>query len=129
MDLARIRWLAGSPPLRWLPVVAWAALIFALSATPDLRFASDDLVVRKIGHAGIYAILALLVVRATGGGRRGALVALLACFLYAASDELHQSFVAGRHGSPVDVGIDSLGAAASFAAVAIARHNGHAVGR
>ena len=29
--------------------------------------------------------------------------------LYAISDELHQSFVAGRHGTPVDVAIDALG--------------------
>ena len=29
--------------------------------------------------------------------------------LYAASDELHQAFVRGRHASPVDVAIDTVG--------------------
>jgi VanZ family protein len=31
--------------------------------------------------------------------------------LYAVSDEVHQTFVAGRHGSPRDVLIDAVGAA------------------
>jgi VanZ family protein len=31
--------------------------------------------------------------------------------LYAISDEYHQTFVTGRHGSWVDVAIDSMGAA------------------
>ena len=29
--------------------------------------------------------------------------------LYAASDELHQAFVRGRHASPIDVAIDTVG--------------------
>ena len=32
--------------------------------------------------------------------------------LYAISDEVHQSFVPGRLGSPVDVAIDAIGVAA-----------------
>jgi hypothetical protein len=46
-------------------------LIFALSAQPDLRFAPDaelDFVVRKIGHMGVFAILALLLLRALTRG-------------------------------------------------------------
>jgi VanZ family protein len=114
----------GGPVGRWLPVVGWAALIFAFSATPNLRFASDDLldlVVRKIGHAGIYAILALLLVRALAGADRRSVVALLICALYATSDELHQAFVAGRTPSAIDVGVDTLGAAIAIALVAVAR--------
>jgi len=37
--------------------------------------------------------------------------ALLFSVLYAATDECHQSFVGGRHGSPVDVLVDAFGAA------------------
>jgi VanZ family protein len=38
---------------------------------------------------------------------------------YACTDEFHQHFVSGRHGTPVDVGIDAIGAAT--AAILIAR--------
>jgi VanZ family protein len=33
------------------------------------------------------------------------------CVAYSATDEWHQTFVHGRHGTPVDVGIDAVGAA------------------
>lgn len=94
----------------WLPVVAWAALIFALSSVPDLGtgLGGWDLVLRKIAHAAEYAILGALLVRATG--RAGLAFALGA--LYAISDEVHQSFVPGRLGSPLDVAIDTVGVAA-----------------
>ena len=45
------------------------------------------------------------------GPSRAALVALLLSSAYAATDELHQSFVEGRHGTPVDWMIDTAGAA------------------
>ena len=93
----------------WLPALAWAALIFALSSIPDLGtgLGGWDLVLRKIAHAAEYAILGALLVRATG--RSGLAFALGT--LYAVSDELHQSFVPGRLGSPLDVAIDAAGVA------------------
>ena len=39
-----------------------------------------------------------------------AAISLAFTVAYAASDEFHQSFTAGRHPSLVDVGIDSVGA-------------------
>ena len=33
---------------------------------------------------------------------------------YAVSDEVHQSFVAGREGAVLDVGVDALGVAAGL---------------
>ncbi len=104
--------------LAWLPVLAWAGLIFAFSAQSDLRFLEDaffDLVVRKVGHAGVFGILALLTWRALGlttvwRQPRTPVVALGLTAGYAITDELHQGFVGGRHPSPVDVGIDSVGA-------------------
>jgi hypothetical protein len=51
----------------WLPAIAWAGLIFAFSAQPNLRFLSDaslDFVIRKAGHMGAFGILALLLWRA-----------------------------------------------------------------
>ncbi len=113
--------------LAWLPVLAWAAVIFGLSAQPNLRFVSDeglDFVVRKIGHMGVFGILALLVWRGLGMSTawrrpRTWTVALGATALYAISDELHQGFVAGRHPSPVDVGIDGAGAAVAIGVVLV----------
>lgn len=100
----------------WLLVAAWMGLIFGLSATPNLRSGLDtgwDLLVRKIAHAGEYAMLGWLVSRAlrrSGVGRRRALVAaLITCLVYALSDEWHQSFIAGRSGSPIDVVVDGFG--------------------
>ena len=95
-------------PLRlWLPVVAWAALIFALSSVPDLGtgLGGWDLVLRKLAHAAEYAVLGALLLRALGSE----LPALAAGVAYAISDELHQHFVAGRRGAPLDVLIDAVG--------------------
>lgn len=91
----------------WLPVVAWAAVIFALSSIPSLSsgLGTWDLLLRKGAHLTEYAILAVLLRRAIGR----AAPAFGLGVLYAASDELHQRFVHGRHASPVDVGIDALG--------------------
>ena len=52
----------------WLPVVAWAGLIFALSSVPDLGtgLGTWDLVLRKLAHAAEFAVLGLLLLRALG---------------------------------------------------------------
>ena len=113
--------------LGWLPVAAWAALIFTLSAQPNLRFVPDpglDFVVRKVGHMGVFGILALLAWRAlagTPGVRWPWAWALALAVLYAASDEFHQGFVAGRHPSASDVGIDGSGALLTLVAVGLIR--------
>jgi len=93
----------------WAPVVLWAAVIFAFSSVPDLGtgLGTWDLVLRKIAHAGEFAILGALLLRAL----RDELPALGLGVAYAASDELHQHFVEGRVGSPLDVLIDSVGVA------------------
>ncbi len=91
----------------WLPVVLWAAVIFAFSSVPSLSsgLGTWDTILRKGAHMTEYAVLAVLLVRALD--RYG--WALVAAIAYAASDEFHQTFVRGRHGSPVDVGIDTIG--------------------
>ena len=85
------------------------ALIFALSATPDLSsgLGDWDLVLRKTAHVTIYAVLWLTLARALGWRRP--VVATVVALLYAGSDEWHQTFVDGRHGTPVDVAIDAVG--------------------
>jgi VanZ family protein len=71
---------------------------------------------RKAAHVSEYAVLAVLLYRAfvhTVFQSRRALSAglvLLSCAAYAASDELHQSFVPSRTASLRDVMIDVCGA-------------------
>ena len=91
----------------WAPVVLWAAIIFAFSSVPDLGtgLGTWDLVLRKIAHACEFAVLGALLLRALRDER----AALAAGVAYAVSDELHQHFVPGRVGSPLDVLIDSVG--------------------
>jgi VanZ family protein len=111
----------------WLPVIAWAGLIFAFSAQPNLRFVADqnlDFLVRKAGHMGVFGILALLLWRALAGTtawRWPWAWALAVTVLYAATDEIHQGFVAGRHESAVDVGIDAAGALIAVVGAGIIR--------
>ena len=104
----------------WLPVVAWAALIFALSSVPDLGtgLGGWDLLLRKLAHAAEYAVLGALLLRATG--RTGLAFALGT--LYAVTDELHQMFVPGRMGRPLDVAIDALGVACGILVWQSTRH-------
>jgi VanZ family protein len=99
--------MSGQALRLWLPVVAWAGLIFALSSVPDLGtgLGGWDLALRKVAHAGEYAVLGALLVRALR--RPGSAVAL--GVLYAVSDEVHQALVPGRMGSPLDVAIDAAG--------------------
>jgi len=87
----------------------WAALIFGLSSIPSLSTGLGlwDTILRKGAHVVEYAILGALLLRAFGRE----LPSFLAGIAYAASDELHQHFVRGRHASPVDVAIDACGVA------------------
>jgi hypothetical protein len=103
----------------WLPAVAWAALIFTLSSVPDLGtgLGGWDLVLRKLAHAAEYAILGVLLLRAL----EHAWGAFWLTTAYAVTDEIHQMFVPGRLGSPLDVAIDAAGAAVGIALVVFAR--------
>jgi VanZ family protein len=93
----------------WGPVVLWASVIFGFSSIPSLSsgLGTWDEVLRKGAHLTEYAILAMLLFRALGR-----VVPTLAIgILYAATDELHQAFVHGRHASPFDVAFDACGLA------------------
>lgn len=70
--------------------------------------------VRKAAHMTEYAILAVLLYIWLGKWQfttgKKMFLAIIAAALYAASDETHQLFVAGRSGRLTDVLIDSSGA-------------------
>src|SRR6266550_1439431 len=108
-------------PLRrldpWAPPLVLMGIIFFLSAQPHLQ--SDlgvvDTIGRKLVHFGLYALLTFLYWRALRtrmDSSRAVLVALALSSLYAVTDEYHQTFVAGRSGSPIDWAIDTAGASA-----------------
>ncbi len=94
--------------MRWIPALAIMAVLFLLSAQPDLATGwSWDLPLRKAGHMAAYGALWLALLHAVGE-RRPVLATALG-LAYAVSDEWHQSFVAGRSGTVTDVAIDALG--------------------
>ena len=104
----------------WLPPLAWMELIFFLSAQPDLPHAPGpwlDTLLKKVGHAVAYGVLAwfyLRVLRQYFGGSRTLtvlrVVSVGLAVIYALSDEYHQTFVPGRNGNLFDVAVDGVGA-------------------
>jgi VanZ family protein len=94
----------------WLPVALWAGVIFTLSSIPalDSGLGTWDTVLRKLAHLVEYGVLGALLYRALR--REPAAVALGS--LYALTDEIHQAFVSGRRGSPLDWLIDTVGVVA-----------------
>ena len=127
----------------WVPVLIWLGLIFAgstdaLSAeqtsrflVPLLRWLKPDVTAatiaqiqffaRKAAHLGEYAILAMVLWRAARHGtnikvKMSILFVLVwvACVMFAAVDEFHQSFVPTRTAAFGDVLIDSCGAIAGL---------------
>ena len=123
----------------WLPLLVWLGVIFLGSTSlmsaehtsrlivPILLWLKPGMspktiwiilvIMRKCAHVTEYAILALLLWRALRSGPtlRTKLptlfsAVLLACAVFAASDEFHQSFVKSRSPSVGDVLLDVVGA-------------------
>ena len=94
---------------RVLPPLLLMGVIFFFSAQSDLNSGLGvwDTIGRKLIHAATYGTLFLLWWRAFGYGNPWP--AVIITLLYAASDEWHQTFVEGRHGSPLDVIVDAAG--------------------
>ena len=95
-------------------MAAYAAALIYYSGRPGSP-AIFEYVWDKALHAGAYAGLAILVIRALHGGlgrfRAGlALGAALAATVFGALEEVHQRFVPGRDSSLGDVGADAVGA-------------------
>ena len=133
----------------WALCAVWMGFIFLMSAMPgDIssmesgfflnlllrvlsfflgeRAAALDpellhLLVRKAAHMAEYFVLFLLYRRALrlSGARHPGAVALALSACYAATDEFHQGFVDSRRPSPIDVCIDTAGAALAWACAAL----------
>jgi VanZ family protein len=106
---------------RFAPPILLMAVIFALSAQPDLNTGLGiwDTILRKLAHMAEYGLLWFLWWRALG--YRNAAAAAAIAIGYSITDELHQTTVEGRHGTPVDVLIDSTGVAIATLLAARAR--------
>ncbi len=102
--------------IKWARVFLWCGLIFYLSSIPNLKteFGIWDLIFRKIAHMFVFGLLFLFLCSAISGSfdiatSKVYVFSVVFSIMYAVSDEYHQSFVPGRHGSAVDVLIDSVG--------------------
>jgi len=109
--------------LRMLLPLALMGLIFWFSAQPAAgHHAWWVIVARKLGHITGYALL-------TGAWwwalrrvvERPVLWAVGIAFVYACTDEFHQTFVRGREGTPRDVVIDAVGMAIAAALIGMRR--------
>ena len=101
----------------WTPVLLWCGVIYFLSSIPYLRITEAwwDYPLRKLAHMVEYGVLARLLARAFTGSAFGSKKKIFAwslglAILYSCTDEAHQRFVAGRHGTPRDILFDSAGA-------------------
>lgn len=102
----------------WLPPVLWMGLMFFLSSFHKIQVTDvgwANFVTRKLAHLIEYAILCFLFFRGLKNTLKLNLhqilaLAFLLTVLYALSDEYHQTFISGRTGRFLDIGIDSLGA-------------------
>ncbi len=97
------------------PAVAWMMLIFLLSSIhghdlPDIDFPF----IHMIAHFVEYVVLGFLLSRSfahsVGAEKKVfvSIMALIIAFLFACSDEWHQTFVAGRSGDWITVGYDAI---------------------
>ena len=112
----------------WATLIAWMSLIFFLSHQSTLPSAPGgllDTIFKKLAHALAYAVLMGLWRLALNSlglyGAKNLLLALIFTFLYAISDEWHQTFIPGRNGQLADVLVDFSGAL--LALIVIRRFN------
>jgi VanZ family protein len=121
----------------WFPVLLWMGFIFWMSTgmfsaintfhffesflrsfDPEITSRTIRLInntIRKIGHVTEYFVSGLLVFRAFRAGSaqphllQWAFRSVVFIVLLSISDEYHQSFVASRTASFLDVGLDTIG--------------------
>ena len=80
----------------------------------DIIIEENTHLIRKSTHFTIYLILGLLVFNLYkdlwGVTPTSIIYAIILCFIYSISDEIHQLFIDGRSGEILDIIIDTAGA-------------------
>lgn len=103
----------------WGPAAVWMTFIFTLSSRPSVQVADEyvwNFLFFKLLHVIEYGILFALILRANlfsfPRRMRNQLfwLSFVMTIAFAASDEIHQTFVPTREGKIRDVIIDGLGA-------------------
>lgn len=121
--------------IRWALVIAWAAVIFMFSSQRgevssnnnqfivmilqhigidinSILKGSGDLIIRKLAHFTEFFVLYYLLYNALIcdiSRKKSLVISLIATFLYACSDEIHQGFTPERCPAFKDVLIDTGG--------------------
>ncbi|MCK4389243.1 MAG: VanZ family protein [Desulfobacterales bacterium] len=102
--------------LYFILLILCAGLIFYISGIPHFSTGSQGFLSRKIGHSLVYGIFTVLLWKSIPWFENNLLKKSLLCafivLAYAISDEIHQSFVPGRHGNIKGVLFDLIGAMA-----------------
>jgi hypothetical protein len=105
-------WLEKKSKISWTITILIAITIFYISSITSLPGGVQSTNVRAI----LYHILAffglaffLLISLTKGKYKSFILLAILIAIIYAITDEIHQLFVPGRHGSISDVITDTIG--------------------
>lgn len=94
--------------INYLAVFVWCSVIFWFSnhsKISTVESSAVDFFFKKTAHLVEYAILTVLIFRAT----KNIKLSIILSILYAASDEFHQSFIPGREPRVRDVIIDATG--------------------
>lgn len=117
---------------KWTCLLLWMLIIFLFSSQPHSGEMTHGIIekilptiktnslidiinflIRKSAHLTEYFVLALLTISLlkeyTKQERKILLISILICFLYACTDEYHQSLVPGRTSTFKDVLIDTSG--------------------
>ena len=107
---------------KWLVNTSFGRMLIKL--LPRLTDRGDEIDLRKYAHMAEYALLAVpsvLFFRELLLEKhipvRASLCSLVFCFVYACSDEYHQTFVPGRAGAMIDVAVDLVGVSLGLALV------------
>jgi VanZ family protein len=100
----------------WGPAGAWAALLFGLSALPELSTAATIPYGDKVAHLLVYSVFGALLAFGRGRSERPVphVLLLLIGALYAVSDEWHQFYVPGRVPDVADWAADLVGLVAGY---------------
>jgi VanZ family protein len=104
------------------PLLLMGVIFYFSAQTSSGEHPWWEVIFRKLGHVSGYALLTALWWWALHGVvRRPLLIAVCIALAYACTDEFHQSFVHGRTGTPVDVGIDAIGMAIAASIIGLRR--------